>query len=49
MLDYFDLAANLSAEERLIRDTAREFVEERVRPEIADHFEAGTFPTEIIT
>jgi len=49
MLDYFDLAANLSAEERLIRDTAREFVEERVRPEIAEHFEAGTFPTEIIT
>ena len=49
MLDYFDLESDLSAEERLIRDTAREFVEERVRPDIADHFEAGTFPTEIIT
>ena len=49
MLDYFDLEADLSAEERLIRDTAREFVEERVRPEVAEHFEAGTFPTEIIT
>jgi glutaryl-CoA dehydrogenase len=49
MLDYFGLEADLSAEERLIRDTAREFVEERVRPTIADHFQAGTFPTEIIT
>ncbi|PSP88478.1 acyl-CoA dehydrogenase [Halobacteriales archaeon QS_4_66_20] len=49
MIDYLMVEADLSAEERLIRDTAREFVEERVRPEIADHFEAGTFPTEIIT
>ena len=49
MVDYLMVEADLSAEEQLIRDTAREFVEERVRPEIADHFEAGTFPTEIIT
>jgi len=49
MLDYFDLEADLSAEERLIRDTAREFVDEQVRPDVADHFGAGTFPTEIIT
>ena len=49
MLDYVDLEADLDAEERLIRDTAREFVEEKVRPDIADHYEAGTFPTDIIT
>lgn len=48
MLDYVGLEADLGEEERLIRDTAREFVEERVRPDIGDHFEAGTFPTEII-
>ena len=48
MLDYVGLEADLSAEERLIRDTAREFVAEEVAPEIADHYEDGTFPTELI-
>jgi len=48
MLDYFDLESKLSQEERLIRDEARKFVDERVRDDIADHFEAGTFPTDII-
>ncbi|MFC4405276.1 acyl-CoA dehydrogenase family protein [Haloarchaeobius iranensis] len=49
MLDFVGLESDLGDEERLIRDTAREFVEERVRPDIADHYEAGTFPTELIT
>ncbi|MFC6753561.1 acyl-CoA dehydrogenase family protein [Halorubrum tibetense] len=48
MLDYVGLESDLDEEERLIRDTAREFVEDRVRPEIGDHFQEGTFPTEII-
>ncbi len=48
MLDYVGLESDLGEEERLIRDTARRFVEERVRPEIGDHFQAGTFPTELI-
>ncbi|MFP8889980.1 acyl-CoA dehydrogenase family protein [Natrialbaceae archaeon A-CW2] len=48
MLDYVDLEADLDEEERLIRDTARQFVDEQVRPDIGDHFEAGTFPTELI-
>jgi len=48
MLDYVGLEADLGEEERMIRDTAREFVEDRVSPDIADHFEAGTFPTELI-
>ena len=48
MLDYVGLEADLSAEEKLIRDTAREFVAEEVKPEIADHYENGTFPTELI-
>ena len=48
MLDYVGLEADLSAEERLVRDTAREFVENEVRPDIADHYEAGTFPTDLI-
>ena len=49
MLDYVDLEANLTEEERLIRDTAREFVDEEVRPDIGEHFEAETFPQDLIT
>jgi glutaryl-CoA dehydrogenase len=48
MLDYVDLEADLDREERMVRDTAREFVDDRVRPEIAAHYEAGTFPTDLI-
>ncbi|WP_232703411.1 acyl-CoA dehydrogenase family protein [Halobacterium wangiae] len=48
MLDYVGLEADLSAEERLIRDTAREFVAENVRPDVAEHYVEGTFPTELI-
>ncbi|SEH38282.1 glutaryl-CoA dehydrogenase [Halopenitus malekzadehii] len=48
MLDYVGLEDDLTEEERMIRDTARRFVDENVRPTIGDHFEAGTFPTELI-
>jgi glutaryl-CoA dehydrogenase len=44
MLDYLELEADLDGEERLIRDTAREFVDEQVRPEIGEWFESGTSP-----
>jgi alkylation response protein AidB-like acyl-CoA dehydrogenase len=49
VLDYVDLEADLGEEERLIRDTAREFVGNEVRPDIAGHFLDGTFPTDLIT
>ncbi|GAA0224559.1 acyl-CoA dehydrogenase family protein [Haladaptatus pallidirubidus] len=48
MLDYVELEADLGQEERMVRDTAREFVEEHVKPDIGGHFEAGTFPKELI-
>ncbi len=48
MLDYVSLEADLDEEERMIRDTAREFVDERFRPDLAEHFENATFPTELI-
>jgi glutaryl-CoA dehydrogenase len=38
----------LGDDERLIRDTVRAFVRERALPVIPDHFEAGTFPRELI-
>ena len=49
MLDYFDLEADLDEEERMVRDTAREFVEDRVRPDIGEHWLEGMFPTDLIT
>lgn len=48
MLDYVDLEADLNDEEQRIRDTARGFVDEQVRPIIDDHYEAGTFPEKLI-
>ncbi|WP_254538486.1 acyl-CoA dehydrogenase family protein [Halomarina litorea] len=48
MLDYVGLEADLGAEERMIRDTAREFVEDNVRPDIGQHWIDGTFPNELI-
>ncbi|MRH86665.1 acyl-CoA dehydrogenase [Nocardia sp. SYP-A9097] len=42
--ELFAIDSLLSAEERAIRDTVRDFAAERLRPHIADWFEAGTFP-----
>ena len=48
MLDYVSLEEDLSEEAKLVRNTAREFVEEQIKPEIGDHFVDGTFPTDLI-
>ena len=48
MPDFFDLSRHFSSEERAIRDTVRAFVDARVLPTIGDHFERGTFPTDLI-
>ena len=49
MLDYLQLEADLDESERMVRDTAREFVEDRVQPDIGDHWLEGTFPADLIT
>src|SRR5215472_18445321 len=46
--DLYNTDMLLSEEERMVRDTVREFVRERVLPIIAEHFEAGTFPRHLI-
>src|SRR5229473_1070041 len=46
--DLYNIDALLSEEERLVRDTVGKFVRERVLPIIGEHFEAGTFPRELI-
>jgi len=46
--DLYNIDHLLSEEERMVRDTVRKFVSERVLPVIGEHFEAGTFPRELI-
>src|SRR6266536_2226683 len=46
--DLYNIDHLLSEEERLVRNTVRKFVRERVLPIIGEHFEAGTFPRELI-
>jgi len=48
MIDYFSIASLLTEEERALQDRARRFVDESCMPGIADHFDRGTFPMEII-
>ena len=45
--DFLDLDALLTDEERLLRQTVRQFTEERILPEVAEWWEQGTFPHEI--
>lgn len=45
--DFLALDAHLTGEERLLRDTVRAFVADKVLPDVADWFEAGTFPVEM--
>lgn len=47
-LDFLEMDALLSDEERLTRDTVRAFVSERVLPCIESHFRNGTFPADLI-
>ncbi|NIP94813.1 MAG: acyl-CoA dehydrogenase, partial [Akkermansiaceae bacterium] len=42
--DFLHLDALLDAEEKLLRDTVRQFVTDRILPDVAEWFEAGTFP-----
>lgn len=46
--DLYNIDSLLSEEERMVRETVRKFVNERVLPIIGEHFEAGTFPRELI-
>jgi glutaryl-CoA dehydrogenase len=46
--DLYNIDLMLSEEERLVRDTVRDFVRERVLPIIGEHFEEGTFPRHLI-
>ncbi|HJR71144.1 MAG TPA: acyl-CoA dehydrogenase family protein, partial [Gammaproteobacteria bacterium] len=47
-LDFYDIGALLSDDERLIRDTVRRFVDREVTPIMADCFAAERFPVELV-
>ena len=47
--DFLDVDALLSDEERLVRDTVRDFVRSRVLPGIEEWFENAVFPKEVAT
>src|SRR5438045_1557879 len=47
-VDYYDIDRDLSSEERMTRDTVRNFVTNEFLPVIREHFRAGTFPLDCI-
>lgn len=46
--DFLNIDEHLSSEEKMIRDTLREFVSKEIIPTISTHYENGTFPTNLI-
>src|ERR687895_2867488 len=48
-VDFLDVESQLGSEERMIRDSVRQFVRDRVLPDIDKWFEVGEFPREVAT
>ncbi len=48
MVDYFQIEALLTGEERSFRDKIRKFVNEECIPLITTHFDRGSFPMELV-
>ena len=47
-VDYFDFDSLLSDEEKLARNTMRQFVDDRIMPIIEEHNREGRFPIELV-
>lgn len=47
-VDYYDISSELSDEERLVQSNVRRFVDQKVTPIIAKHYQDGTFPEDLI-
>ena len=47
-VDYVELDSLLSEEEKLVRNTVREFVDDHVLPGIEKHYREGTFPLGLV-
>jgi glutaryl-CoA dehydrogenase len=46
--DFYEIDALLTEDERLVRNNVRTFVDGKILPVIAKHFEEGTFPSELV-
>ncbi|MDA2933382.1 acyl-CoA dehydrogenase family protein [Acidobacteria bacterium AH-259-D05] len=47
-VDFFNIDDLFSQEEKLVRESVRSFVEEKVLPIIEEHYMKGTFPSELV-
>lgn len=47
-IDFYNIDAHLSDEERMVRDVVREWVSDQVIPVIEGHCRAGTFPHDLV-
>ncbi len=47
-IDYFDIESLLTEDERMVRDSVREFVQQKVLPIIEQNYLDGTFPMDLI-
>ncbi len=47
-VDFYELDSLLSEEEKMVRKTARDFVDAKILPVIEHHYREGTFPTKLI-
>jgi glutaryl-CoA dehydrogenase len=48
-LDYYNTDALLNEDEKLVRNSVRDFVDKKIIPIIEKHYREGTFPIEIIS
>ena len=47
-IDFYGIDSLLTEDERKVRDAVRTFVDDECMPIIAEHFDKGTFPMEMI-
>ena len=47
-IDFYNIDAHLSDEERMVRDAVRDWVSDQVIPIIEEHCREGTFPQELV-
>ena len=47
-IDYFNIGELFTEEEKLVQESVRDFVDSDVIPIIEEHYQAATFPKELI-
>ena len=47
-LDFYQIDALYSEDERMVRDSVRSFIKERFMPVVQQHYRAGTFPRDLV-